>query len=196
MSVVREFARAVLVVAVFCVVCGVVYPVVVTGVAQVVCADAANGSVVERGGVVVGSAVVGQSFTTDRYLHGRPSATTPPYNAMSSAASNLGPTNPALLAQVQPRAAAVGRESGQGAPIDLVTTSASGLDPHISVAAARAQIARIAAARGVSKDVVAAVVNDHVEGGVDGSVVAVLSPPRVNVLRVNLALDDALDGRR
>lgn len=168
---------------------GVAYPLLVTGVAQLAFPRQANGSLIEVDGRIVGSELLGQAFTGDRYFHGRPSATSPvPYNGLGGAGSNLGPTNPALAAAVQERVAAVRKETGDPtrlAPVDLVTTSASGLDPHISPAAARLQIGRVAKARGVSDAALLEVVERHTERPTLG----LLGAPRVNVLRLNLALD-------
>lgn len=189
--------RSVVAVGAATVVCGVAYPVVVTAVAAVVCRDAAGGSlVVDGAGVVVGSAVVGQRFASARYLHGRPSATSPPYNAMASSGSNLGPTNPALTMAVGERVAALSTStsrwsstatSSSAVPIDLVTASASGLDPHVSPAAARGQAERIAQARGVAVDDVLAVIARHTTpAGL------FFGEARVHVLGVNRDLDASL----
>lgn len=168
---------------------GVVYPLVVTGIARVAFPARAGGSLIERDGRVVGSVLLGQPFTSAKYFRSRPSATTPhPYNGASSSGSNLGPTNPALLDAVEARVAAL-RESNpddpRPVPVDLVTASASGLDPHISPAAAEYQVGRVARARGVSPAEVRRLVAAHTEGRTLG----VLGEPRVNVLTLNLALD-------
>lgn len=168
---------------------GVVYPLVVTGVAQSVFPHQANGSLIEVDGRIVGSELLGQAFAGERYFYGRPSATAPvPYNGLGGAGSNLGPTNPALAAAVEERVAATRRETGDPTrlvPVDLVTTSASGLDPHISPAAARLQIGRVAKARGLSEAALLEVVERHTERPTFG----LLGAPRINVLRLNLALD-------
>lgn len=174
---------------------GIAYPLAVTGIAQLAFPTAANGSPVAVGGRVVGSALIGQSFTSERYFRGRPSATTAadpadpaksvedPYNAASSTGSNLGPSSAVLAEAVRARVAALG---GGPVPADLVTASASGLDPDISPAAAALQVARVAKARGLPEDEVRALVNRSILGRSFG----VLGEPRVNVLALNLALDD------
>jgi K+-transporting ATPase ATPase C chain len=170
---------------------GLAYPAVVTGLARLAFPDQASGSLVRRDGVVVGSTLIGQSFTDAKHFWGRPSATSPmPDNAANSGGSNLGPLNPALVDAVKGRVEALrAADPGNGAPVpvDLVTASASGLDPHISVAAAEYQVARVARARGVAPDVVRAAVARHTEGRQFG----VLGEPRVNVLALNLDLDGA-----
>lgn len=168
---------------------GVAYPLVVTGLAQGLLPHQANGSLIEVDGRVVGSELLGQSFTGERYFHGRPSATAPvPYNGLGGAGSNLGPTNPALADAVRERVAAVRAEVGDPSrtvPVDLVTTSGSGLDPHVSPAAALLQVPRVAKARGLSESDLKAIVERHIEKPTLG----LLGAPRVNVLRLNLALD-------
>lgn len=172
---------------------GLAYPLAITGLAQGVFAHQANGSVVRVGGKVVGSELIGQTFVAPQYLHGRPSAAgANGYDASASSGSNLGPLNPDLAKRVKESAAALRKEDGVTAiPADAVTTSASGLDPHISPANAEMQAARIAAARGVPVERVRAVIQRHVEDRTLG----VLGQPRVNVLMTNLALDAEL-GRR
>jgi K+-transporting ATPase ATPase C chain len=172
---------------------GVVYPVLVTLVAQTVFPHQANGSVVLRDGQPIGSELIGQPFDDPRYFWGRPSATGPtPYNAASSTGSNLGPTNPALLDAVKGRVEALRNahpdETGP-VPVELVTASASGLDPHISPAAAEYQVARVAKARGLTEDHVRQLIAAHTEGRTLG----LLGEPRINVLRLNLALDNAVE---
>jgi K+-transporting ATPase ATPase C chain len=168
---------------------GFAYPLVVTGVAQAAFPVQANGSLVRRGGKVVGSTLLGQPFSDPRYFWGRPSATSPaPYDGKASSGSNLGPANPALADAVKARVAAL-RDADPGndrpVPVDLVTASASGLDPHVSPAAADYQVARVARARGLGEDRARALVAAHTEGRTAG----VLGEARVNVLVLNLALD-------
>jgi K+-transporting ATPase ATPase C chain len=168
---------------------GLAYPLLVTGVAQVAFPQAANGSLVVRDGTVVGSQLIGQAFTAPRYFWSRPSATSPaPYNAANSSGSNLGPLNPALADAVKTRIAAL-RSADPGntapVPVDLVTASASGLDPHISRAAADYQLARVARVRGLTPEAVRGLVERHTEGAWLGFI----GEPRVNVLALNMALD-------
>jgi len=168
---------------------GVVYPLLVTAIAQVVFPHQANGSLIMRDGKPVGSALIGQPFDDPKYFWGRPSATAPfPYNAASSSGSNQGPTNPALAEAVEARVVALrAADPGNAAPVpvDLVTASASGLDPHISPAAALYQVPRVARARGLDPQMVRQLVERHMEGRLLGLV----GEPRVNVLELNLALD-------
>ena len=168
---------------------GFLYPLVVTGVAQLLFPAQAAGSIVTRDGHAVGSRLIGQSFSDPKYFWSRPSATTPqPYNGTASTGSNLGPLNPALRDAIKPRVAALrAADPGNGAPvpIDLVTASGSGLDPEISLAAANYQAARVARARGLAPERVQALIAQHAEG----TLLGVLGEPRVNVLELNLALD-------
>ena len=185
----RQLVPAVLAFVVFTVLTGVAYPLAVTGVAQVVFPGRADGSLVERDGVVVGSRLIGQSFAGAQYFHPRPSAAGDGYDAMSSSASNLGPTNEDLLSSVQERIAAYRSENslpaGEKVPVDAVTSSGSGLDPHISPANARLQAPRVARELGVSVDDVLSLVDEHT----DGRSLGFLGEPGVNVLELNLALD-------
>ncbi len=178
---------AVVMIALFTGVLGVAYPFAVTGVAQTVFSEQADGSLVrDKAGKVVGSALVGQTFAEPVYLHPRPSAAGDGYDASSSSGANLGPLNPDLIARVKTDADALRAEMGAAViPADAVTASASGLDPHISPAYARLQAARIAQARGVAVQEVSKVIEQHVEGRTFG----VLGQPRVNVLLTNMALD-------
>lgn len=168
---------------------GGVYPALVTGLAQAFFPAQANGSVIERGGVAVGSVLIGQNFTSPGYFWGRPSASgTFPDNGMASGGSNLGPTNPALKQALEDRAKALQDAGGQGPiPIDLLTASGSGLDPHISPEGAEYQVKRVAQARGLAVERVRAMVREYSEAPQWG----LFGEPRVNVLRLNLALDDA-----
>ena len=185
----KQLRPAILILLLFTVITGLVYPAVVTGVAQVVFPHQANGSVIMANGKAVGSDLIGQPFTDPKYFWGRISATSPyPYNATSSSGSNLGPTNPALFAEVQSQIAALrAADPGntQPIPVDLVTSSGSGLDPDISVAAALYQVPRVAKARGLAEATLRQLVDEHTEGRQLG----ILGEPRVNVLELNLALD-------
>jgi K+-transporting ATPase ATPase C chain len=180
---------SILILAFFTLMTGLAYPVAVTGIAQLIFPHQANGSLIERNGQPVGSSLIGQLFKDPKYFWGRPSATSPfPYNAAASSGSNLGPTNPALAQAVQARILALktadpGNDSP--VPVDLVTASASGLDPDISVAAALYQVSRVARERGLSEEQVLSMVENFTEGRQLGF----LGEPRVNVLKLNLALD-------
>jgi K+-transporting ATPase ATPase C chain len=165
---------------------GLLYPLLVTALAQLCFHEQANGSLIVEGAELRGSRLIGQAFDDPRFFWGRPSATAKPYDAANSSGSNLGPTNPDLAKALQERIGKLRATPGGDAPIpiDLVTASGSGLDPHISPAAARFQIARVAAARGLKADELRALVEQHVEGRLWGF----LGEPRVNVLELNLAL--------
>jgi K+-transporting ATPase ATPase C chain len=174
---------------VFSALTGIVYPLAVTGIAQLCCARAAGGSLIVRGDTLVGSALIGQPFDDPKYFWPRPSATTPqPYNASASTGSNLGPTNPAQIDAVRTRLATL-QQSDPGntlpVPVELVTASGSGLDPDISPAGARYQLLRVARARGIDPVVLRALVDAHTQPPQWG----VLGEARVNVLQLNLALD-------
>jgi K+-transporting ATPase ATPase C chain len=176
---------------IFTLLTGVIYPLVVTGVAQLVFPHQANGSLIDANGQAAGSTLIGQQFADPKYFWGRLSATGPyPYNAAASSGSNLGPTNPALLDAVKARIAALRAADPtniQPIPVDLVTASGSGPDPNISVAAALYQVPRVARVRGMSEAAVTSLVNQYTEGRQFGF----LGEPRVNVLELNLALDGA-----
>jgi K+-transporting ATPase ATPase C chain len=187
-SMFRELRPALFVFATFTLITGVIYPLLVTAFAQLFPGQA-QGSVIEINGKAVGSALIGQPFSDPGYFWSRPSATSPqPYNGAASSGSNLGPTNPALAAAVNDRIQAL-RDADPGnmkpVPADLVTASASGLDPHISPIAADYQMARVARARGLTEATVVELVESHTENRTFGF----LGEPRVNVLRLNLALD-------
>lgn len=194
----KEIRPAIILLVALTVITGLVYPLVITGIAGVIFPIQAQGSLIERDGKVVGSSLIGQVFSEDRYFHGRPSATvTPdpkdptknidaPYNAANSGGSNLGPTNKALIERVKGEVDKLKAENPSApVPIDLVTTTGSGLDPHISPAAALFQAPRVAKARNMPEDRVRQLVQEHTEGRLFG----LLGEPRVNVLAINLALD-------
>jgi K+-transporting ATPase ATPase C chain len=194
----REIRPAIVVLVALTLICGLAYPLAMTGIAQIIFPSQANGSMIERNGTVVGSALIGQDFESDKYFHGRPSATTAPdpkdstktiaapYNAVNSGASNLGPSNKALIDRVQGDIDKLKKENPSApVPIDMVTTSASGLDPEISPEAAQFQVPRIAKARNLPEDRLRKLVDDNTEGRLFG----LLGEPRVNVLLLNLALD-------
>lgn len=186
----KELRPAVVSFLVLTLITGIAYPLVVTGISQAVFPLQANGSVMVKDGKAVGSELIGQPFSDPKYFWGRPSATGPnPNNATASSGSNQGPTNPALMDAVKGRVQAL-KDADPGntapVPVDLVTASASGLDPHISPAAAEYQVQRIARARGLRTEVVKDLVAKHTEGRQFGF----LGEPRVNVLKLNLALDE------
>ena len=196
----KEIRPAIVFVVALTVITGLLYPFAMTGIAGVVFPYQAQGSLIERDGKVVGSALIGQDFTSAGYFHGRPSATVAPdpndstktvpapYNAANSGGSNLGPTNKALIDRVQGDVEKLQQENPSAqVPIDLVTTSGSGLDPDISPAAALFQVPRVAKARNMPEDRVRQLVDEHTEGRFLG----LLGEPRVNVLALNLALDRA-----
>ena len=185
-----QLRAAVVMLAVMTVLTGLAYPLAVTGIAQAAFRDQANGSLVVQDGKAVASRLIGQPYEDPRYFWPRASATGPfPYNGGASSGSNQGPTNPALTDAIAARIEALHAADPKNTapiPVDLVTASASGLDPHISVAAARYQVARVAQARGLTAEEVTALVDAHTEGRFLG----LLGEPRVNVLALNLALDE------
>jgi K+-transporting ATPase ATPase C chain len=199
----REIRPAIVVLVALTLITGLAYPLAMTGIAEVLFPRQAQGSLIEQDGKVIGSALIGQVFTDDKYFHGRPSATTAPdpndstktvpapYNAANSGGSNLGPSNKALIDRVQGDIDTLKKENPNApVPQDLVTTSASGLDPHISPDAALFQVPRIAKARNLPEDRVRQLVADNTEGRLFG----LLGEPRVNVLQLNLALDHLAAG--
>jgi potassium-transporting ATPase KdpC subunit len=196
----REIRPAIVFIVALTIITGLIYPLAMTGVAGVIFPRQAQGSLIERDGKVIGAELIGQEFTSDKYFHGRPSATKAPdpndstktvpapYNAANSGGSNLGPTNKALIERVQGDVDKLKQENpGTPIPIDLVTTSGGGLDPHISLEAALFQVPRVAKERNLPEERVRQLVGEHIEGRFLG----LLGEPRVNVLALNLALDSA-----
>lgn len=186
MNTTRNLLTAVLMTIVTTVLLGLLYPLAITGIAQVAFPAQANGQLIERDGAVIGSRIIGQAFASPAYFHPRPSAAGSGYDAANSGGSQLGPTNKKLIATVKSNVAAARKDNATApVPIDLVTASASGLDPHITPAAAEFQIARVAGARGVPEESLRTLVQSHVEGRTFG----LFGEARVNVLELNLALD-------
>ena len=182
----KNLITAILMTVVTTVLLGIIYPLVVTALAQALFHDKANGQLIVKDGRVVGSRIIGQAFPSDAYFHSRPSSAGNGYDAANSSASNLGPTNHALIDRVNASVAELKAENPkQPVPIDLVTSSGSGLDPHITPAAAEFQVPRVARARGMSEQQLRTVVAKHTEGRQLGF----LGEPRVNVLELNLELD-------
>src|SRR5204863_8087353 len=193
----KQIRPAIVMIIAMTVITGLAYPLMMTGIAQTVFRYQANGSLIEKDGKVIGSALIGQNFADAKYFHGRPSATTDtdpndstktvpaPYNAGNSGGSNAGPTSKALIERVQGDVETLKKEKGGPLPVDMVTSSASGLDPHVTPATAELQVPRVAKARGLSEDKVRQLVAENTQGCVLG----LLAEARVNVLQLNLALD-------
>ncbi len=186
----RHFKTAFILLTLFTLLTGLVYPFLITGIAQLFFPWRANGSLIEQTGKIIGSELIGQSFTDPKYFWGRPSATSPfPYNGASSSGSNFGPLNPTFISLVKERVEnlkKVDKENAQKIPIDLVTASASGLDPEISPLAAFYQVSRIAKARNIPESAIKELIEQHIKK----RTFYVLGEPRINVLNLNIALDN------
>jgi len=186
MNITRNFMSAVLMTIVTTVILGLIYPLAITGIAQVAFPGKANGQLIEKNGTVIGSRIIAQGFSSPGYFRPRPSAAGTGYDAANSAGSQLGPTNKKLIDNVKANVEAARKENpGASVPIDLVTTSASGFDPHISPAAADFQVPRVARERGISE----ADIRQLVEANTEGRQLGFFGEPRVNVLELNIALD-------
>ncbi len=185
----RHVKKAILIFVVFSVLCGFLYPLFITALSQFLFPWRSNGSIITSGNQILGSELIGQKFNSPKYFHGRPSATDPAYNANASTGSNFGPSNTKFLEEVKNRVEQVRNENGlpfnTPIPADLVLASASGLDPHISVESGMIQVRRIAKERGLPETDVEKMVNQHIEGRLLG----IWGQPRVNVLKLNLAMD-------